>query len=82
MFPGEGKEIAQHLADSCYAVKCFVESLVHPKKFERMKILLLIICSNTGADGRTSEWICQIQRAGRTQHRTARVWVLLTVLLF
>lgn len=31
MFPGEGNGITQHLADPRYAVKCFVESLVHFK---------------------------------------------------
>lgn len=82
MFPREGKGIAQHLTDPLLRCEVFCGVLGAPQEFKRVKILLLIICSNTGADSRTSECICQIQRAGSTQHKTARVWVLLTVLLF
>lgn len=68
MFPGEGNRITQFPR---YAVNCFCGVLGAPQEFERVKILLLAICSNTGADGRTSKWVCQIQRAGRPQHKTA-----------
>lgn len=81
LFPGKGKGVVLRLADPYYAVKCFVESLMHPKSSSIRKSCFLSSVPTQMLIAETHSGFVRSKEQA-PQHKTACMWILLNIFTF